>query len=164
MPNGTNHLDELKTLFQSVLSATTDEIAKKQEIEQTLDTILQGIAALAERPYDERREVQNALAEIRGDVKSLRQQVGWGNKILSALYSQIETLVSLVASGSEMNRDELRQMQRQMREQIFDTQSGLRVQAAGDVSITGDVVGKDKKEIRERKLHLSTKEGDEYGN
>lgn len=124
-----------------MLSATTDDIAKKQEIERTLDTILQAIAALAERPYEERREVSDTLAEIHGDVRNLRHQVGWGNKILSALYSQIETLVTMIASGSEIDRDELRQMQKQMREKIFDTQSGLRVEAAGDVKITGDVSG-----------------------
>lgn len=145
MANGTT-LEKLEGLFQDVLSATTEKIDRQNEIDRMLGTILDGIAALSDQPHSERTETQRLLRSVQRDIVELRQQVMQGNFALSGLYSQIETLVSLIARGDEIDREELRKMQREMRERIFDAHGGLRVEASGDVHLSGDVVGRDKKE------------------
>jgi len=92
-----------------------------------------------------RRRITDRQMLVR-QIEELREQVSQLESLNASMAQRLITFADILAAFTPARADELHELTRSLLELFRKYQAGgVRVEAAGDVNVSGDVVGQDKK-------------------
>lgn len=150
----------MSTQKQSKPSSNGDRLqqlitAAQQEREASL-----AVEAVLQRIYDKLSEVNERISKLETTHSVTDRELQWIKGIVQATYNNVSTLLQFMAAMWRDDRSSLTTLQQRIAEQAFvmsqrkdqDAASiSVEVDAGGDVKVSADRVGGDKKEIDDKR-------------